>query len=230
MEKDLGKLDCSVDTNPGLRLYRALAGSLDKIGREMLTNTYSFCPLPSHSYHITVWDGLNDGNAKDVFHQYRPNAENFLTGLPRSLLTDQTFTGEIDGSPLLTREDWTIKFKFDRLFKWGNQVLVARLVPADQDSKRERKTIIANRRNLTARFRERFGIETINNYQPHVSLGYFANTQYAESATSQINRWTDVIKEETSELTIAFTSISLYGFTDMATFFKNWKIAMENKQ
>jgi len=230
MVKGLGRVDCSVDTNPSLQLYKELADSLDKIGRDLLTNTYSFCPLPSHSYHVTVWDGLNDGNAKDVFHQCHPDAENFLAGLPRSLLTDQTFTGESDDSPLLGREDWAIKFRFDRLFKWGNQVLVAHLVPADQDSERELEAVIQDRQSLTARFRERFGIETITNYSPHISLGYFANARYAESATPQIDRWTDSVTEETGDLTIAFTSISLYGFTDMVTFFKNWKADIEDNQ
>lgn len=226
MEKGLG----SVGANPSLQFYRALAGSLDKIGRNLLINTYLFCSLPSHSYHVTVWDGLNDGNVRDVFHQYRPGGENFLAGLPSSFLTDKTFTGEVDDSPLITREDWAIRFKFDRLLKWSNKVLVARLVPADQDSERELRIVVENRQNLTARFRERFGIETINDYSPHVSLGYFANAQYAQLSTSQISRWTDLIKEETGDLTVAFTSISLYGFTDMATFFKSWKTAREGKQ
>jgi len=77
------------------------------------------------------------------------------------------------------REDWAIKFRFDRLFKRGNQVLVAHLVPADQDSERELEAVIKDRQSLTARFRERFGIEAITNYSPHISLGYFANAQYA---------------------------------------------------
>ena len=227
-EKDLLKLDCSVDTNPDLLLYRALAGSLDSIGRDMLVDTYLFCPLPAHSYHVTVWDGLNDGNAGDVLEHYRPGVKDYLAGLPRSLLADNAFTGLADDSPL-GRENWTIRLKFDRLLKWGDRVLVARLAPADRDSERELKIIVDHRRDLSARFRERFKARTTVDYSPHVSLGYFANTQYAGLATPQISRWDDVVRRKVDGLTIAFTGISLYGFTDMATFFKRRGIAREDK-
>jgi hypothetical protein len=103
--------------------------------------------------------------------------------------------------------------------KWGNRVLVARLEPADIESRDEFGRIIADRNDLSVRFQEHFGFK-ITDYSPHVSLGYFANKEYAELATPQIDRWIGLCEKEAGDLTVAFGSVSLYGFTDMATFFK----------
>ena len=111
MDEGLGKLDCSVDTNPSLQLYRALTESLNKIGRDTLTNSHLFCPLPSHSYHVTVWDGLNDGNAKNLSYQYRPDAEEFLT------------KADIDFVVIVTTNDVHEKFTVLALEK-GKNVIV----------------------------------------------------------------------------------------------------------
>lgn len=220
MKEGLVRLNARVNTSSSLQLYSALAGSLDRIGKNLLTNTYLFCPLPAYSYHVTVWDGLNDGNVENVLAQYHPDLEDFLADLPNSLLGNNEFTAEVNDSPLVASSDWTVKFKFDRLTKWGNQVLVARLAPAHKDSEVRLRHIIADRKYLTTRFQERFGIKRTHGYSPHVSLGYFANRESADLSTPQIDRWTDIVKKEAGDLTITFNSISLYGFTDMATFFK----------
>ena len=99
-------------------------------------------------------------------------------------------------------------------------MLAARLAPADQDSEREFERIVDDREALSARFREQFEIKMRRGYSPHVTLGYFANEEYGELATSRITSWTESLKKEVGHLAIPFSSISLYGFTDMATFFK----------
>lgn len=217
----LFKLDCSSSVSPELRFYRVLAGALDTIGRDMLANTYLFCPLPPSSYHITVWDGLNDGNAKDLPADLRAGLDGFLAGLPDSLLVDNPFTAAVKGSPLAVRTGWSVSFRFASLIKWGNQVLVAHLAPADEDSKRALEHIIADREDLSARFQELCGVtRSRHSYVPHASLGYSANEARAELATPHIAQWSELIGEAMQDTTITFKSIDLYGFTDMATFFK----------
>ena len=98
-------------------------------------------------------------------------------------------------------------------------MLVVRLEPADRESEDEFRRVVADRNDLSVRFQERLGFK-ITDYSPHVSVGYFANKEYAELATSQIDRWTGLCEKEAGDLTVAFGSISLCGFTDMATFFK----------
>ena len=218
--RDWLKVDCSVGENDELRLYAGFAQFLKELGQHRLTNTYLFCPLPPDSYHVTVWDGLNDGNVHKASAIHRGKLEAFLAGLPDSLLIDEEFTGEVHRSPLVTRRNWSIKFRFSALAKRGNQSLVARLMPADGDSERELERILSDRAALSTRFREQFGIEVQGRYSPHVTLGYFANEEYAELSTPHITRWNESVKNKVDRLTITFSSVSLYGFTDMSTFFK----------
>jgi hypothetical protein len=217
----LFKLDCSSSVSSELRFYKALASAQDTIGRDTLANTYLFCPLPPSSYHVTVWDGLNDGNAKDVPADLHAGLDGFLEGFPDSLLVDNPFTVAAEGSPLVLRTGWSLSFRFAGLIKWGNQVLVACLVPADEDSKRALEHIIADQEDLSARFQELCGVtRSRHSYVPHVSLGYFANEARAELATPHIAHWSEIIGEALQDTTITFKRIDLYGFTDMATFFK----------
>jgi len=220
MQGDLLKVDCLLDGNEDLKLYEGLVRFLDEIGRPWLTNTYLLCPLPSYSYHVTVWDGLNDDSVQNVLPSYRLKLESLLRNLPDSLLTEDEFTSAIHCSPLFTGSDWFMTFKFDKLAKWGNQVLVARLMPADQETEKGFRRIVNEREALSARFREQFEVEMRSGYTPHVTLGYFANEEYAELATPEVDRWTELAREIVGHRTITFDSIDLYGFVDMVTFFK----------
>lgn len=219
-QKEWLKINCCIDENPKLQLYKGFTEALSEIGENRLTAPYSLCLLPSYSYHVTVWDGLNDDNVQNVSDDYCPKLEDLLKCLPHALLVDKTFTSEIYHSPLIKRKGWSVTFEFDELAKWGNQVLVARLKPADEDSERALNRIVEDRAHLSASFEQRFKVKMRMGYSPHVTLGYFANKEYAELATSQINHWTELFEEMVENLTITFGSISLYGFTNMVTFFK----------
>jgi hypothetical protein len=217
--ENLNELKCSLDS-PGLKLYKALDKSLDNIGRNMLIKTFLFCPLPPYSYHVTVWDGLNDANAQKVSGNFYPKLRNFLNNLQNSLLTDDQFIEEIYEFPL-TATEWPIEFRFDHLSNWDNQVLVARLEPTEKSSGSPYDLLLKFRNELTQVYEMRYKIKMFHKYLPHVSLGYFANKQYgAGVTTSQLDHWTKIVKQEVGDKVITFKSISLYGFTDMVTFFK----------
>ena len=117
-------------------------------------------------------------------------------------------------SALAATTDRTINFKFDRLTKWGDRVLVARLKPADRGSRDVFEGIAEKRKALSAEFREAFGIGAGEKYNPHVSLGYFANRELAELSTCRLGEWTGSVRARAGDLVIGFSSISLYGFTD----------------
>jgi hypothetical protein len=219
LDSGLLKLDCT-KAAPGLEFYTGLARALDRIGRGLLIRTYLFCPLPFPSYHVTVWDGLNDANAAQVLPRRHSELRDFLQGLPGSLLTDKGITAQVNNSPLVRQRDWSISLKFNRLHKWENQALVVLLAPADRDSESKLRTIVAEREALTARFQEQFGVRTVGGFAPHVTLGYFANRDHAEQSEPQIDRWARLIQDEIGDTTITFNTISLYGFTDMTTFFR----------
>ena len=218
-EDGLVKLDCQVHTAPEQDIYGRLVTGLDKIGLGMLINTYLFCPLEPYSYHTTVWDGLNDGNATQVMgEQIRPLRQ-YLDQLPHSFTTDTIFTEGIAQSPLAT-ETWDIQFQCDYLAKWGNVGLAAALKPADPASTTRYEQLKQARHELYDLFEARFGLAIRSEFAPHVSLGYFANQELAKTASPQMARWQDIIQQELNNATITYQTISLYGFIDMITFFK----------
>ena len=219
MAKDLRKLDFALESNPDLRLFKMLADTVNSVGQQLLIHTYLFCPLPPSSYHVTVLDGLNEGNLHQVNDKHRPAIDDFLKNLPDSFLTNKRFNSIVEESLLLNRKDWNIQFKLDRLLNWGNQSVVASLLPVAPYSANY-AAFVEEHRILAGKIRNEFGIHVSSDFYPHLTLGYFGNAQLAKIFTSQISEWTSFLKNEMAECTIAFNSISLYGFTDMITFFK----------
>ncbi len=214
------ELKCDVAGDDELRFYRGLRTTLESLDLDLLTRTYLFCPLPPHSYHVTVWDGGNDGNCAQVLEAQRPLLEDLLAGLPESLSRPSEVTEIPLRCPLVTRPEWRIRFRLDSLALWGDAVLVARLATADEASDAVFQALMEERRRLNARYREAFGISASDSYVPHVSLGYFANQEGAQMAAPFTQGWNGQYVEQLRGMTLEFERISLYGFTDMATFFK----------
>lgn len=213
-------LACDVVHDGDLPFYRGLNSTMAMLDLNLLTNTYLFCPLPPSSYHVTVWDGGNDGNCAQVVAGERPHLETLLAGLPDSLLHPAAVTDIPLRSPLVTRRDWSIRFRLDSLMKWGNIVLVARLAPADDASAEMFEALVEEPSRLNAQYREAFGISASDKYTPHVSLGYFANKEAAQLASPCLEEWNTIFLARLRGRTLDFHQASLYGFMDMATFFK----------
>jgi len=213
------RLACGIEADPALGFYRALRDSLTRLGSDLLTAAYLFCPLPPPSYHVTVWDGANDGNKSFVAPDRRPALDRLLAGLPDALARPHDMTEAALASPLVRHPDWDIEFRFDCLMIWGGVVMVARLSPTDA-SQGAFAEFVAERRRLNDSFQEAFAIRASQNYTPHVSLGYFANREGAQAARPNLPEWNALFAERMQGLTLTFRQASLYGFTDMATFFK----------
>ena len=210
-------LACDVEGDAALGFYDALRGGLARLDPDLLTAAYLFCPLPPPSYHVTVWDGANDGNKSSVAPDQRPALDSLLAGLPDALAQPHVMTAPALASPLVRRQDWDIEFRFDCLMIWG--ALVARLAPTEA-SQEAYAEFVAERHRLNASYHEAFGIRASQNYTPHVSLGYFANREGAQTARPCLSEWNALFAERMQGLTVTFMRAGLYGFTDMATFFK----------
>lgn len=215
--ENLKMLSCDIASQE-LELYKTLKHTLSSFPE--ISTTYLFCPLPFHSYHVTLWDGINDINVQNVSRKYRFDAEDFLQDLPCSLVEMSEFF-EVGGQQLTISMEEPIEFKFDKLTKWDNSVLVARLIPSNTYSEISLQKIEKQRVSLIKKYKERFGLETCSlSYSPHVSLGYFANKELAELSTPMIEYWNEQFLLNTSEQSITFSTNSLYGFNNMATYFK----------
>ena len=216
----LQKIHCDLFKNTDLQLYQGLHQFFSNQDPYVFIGNYRLFLLPCASYHVTVWDGLNDSNAKDLPEKWHGPLKELLGGLPNSWCANNVFATSIARSELVSHKAWAITFKFDKLSLWGEQVLVARLKPADSGSEQHLKQLREARGKLSEDFKEEFGIKLSSRYHPHVSLGYFGNKKCIKRAESDLDNWTKGLQEELAGATITFQSTSLYAFTDMATFIK----------
>lgn len=217
---NLLKINCSLDSSKGLDFYTKIDEALKKLDRNVLTNSYLFCPLLPRSYHVTLWDGINSDNKSLIKSDYNEEMIKFFGGLPESLGTPLEFIQLIRKSKLASKSLGKITFKFSRLAILGSEVLVARIEPDGDDSDRRLKRAVKYRAELRDEFEKELGIKTCGKLSPHVSLGYFANREHAELAQSRLPKWNDIFRRKIAKTTITFGSLDLYAFTDMVSFYK----------
>jgi hypothetical protein len=216
---DYDLLACDVDREPALGFYRRLCSALASLDVRLLTHTYLFCPLPSTSYHVTVWDGANDGNLSKIAAPQRERIEQLLMDVPAALRKPHELIRLVRESPLVGREDWNLTFRFNRLSLVSDNVLVAELDPATAGDAERLQELIHRRSELSARVQATYGFSPYQQYWPHVSLGYFANRELAQLATPHVAQWNATFAQELDGQILRFTRARVYGFNDMATFF-----------
>ncbi len=223
MDCGLLKVNCILHDHK-LKLYKILNDLLNQTIPNMPPNDYLFCPLPFSSYHMTVLDLINYDNLNRLNERYIPIFKNYLNGFCNSFHNDHEFHSIIYESILFTDVNWDINFKFNKLTKWSNKVLVARLIPTDRNSKDQLKILEIERKKIIDKFKSKYGnffSTHISDFKPHISLGYFANKEYGALITEEIiESWSQEFKNHLQDNTINFQSIRLYGFTNMATYFR----------
>jgi hypothetical protein len=212
-------LVCDVDRDPALSFYRNLRDALASLDERHLTHSYLFCPLPSTSYHVTVWDGANDGNVGKITAPQREIIEQVLADVPKALCKPHKLIQLVRTSALVERHDWNLTFRFSRLSLVGESVLVAELDPATPDDAEGLGELIRGRSELSSRVQASYGFSPYEQYWPHVSLGYFANRQLAQQAMPYVEQWNASFMKRLDGQTVTFTRAQVYGFNDMATFF-----------
>ncbi len=218
-------IDCNAQNNQKLALYAAMSDVLDKVGRIRLTNTFSLCTLPNASYHVTVLDGINIENVAELSEPAGKEFRELLDGFPVSFHRLCSFPRTF-AIPGMT--EWPIRLRFSHLEIRGNTALVARLKPADEDSLETFEQIKVHRHRFEEHWCHEYGKRNrMSEYAPHLSLGYFANTTCAASATNLLREWSEEAERMCGGQTIEFETISLYAFTDMATFFRVRREDME---
>jgi hypothetical protein len=214
------KLNTAIDSGSESELYRRLRDGLAEVSLFTNDNPYSFFVLPPSTYHVTVWEGFNEGNKQLVFTSYHQEIFEFLEGLPLSLMFDNPFSRSIKASPLLQKRR-DIQFEFKKLSIWGNVSLVAQLKPSNPSSETQFTEIEAHRSELYRSFEKEFGLTRWHlEFSPHITLGYFGNEEGAKKAHSQVQEWKDGLLKIASDVSIQFSSIGFYGFTDMVNFFR----------
>lgn len=213
----LEKINCRYEETE-TSFYRTLWDVVN--GEEHLAQECLLCPLPLHSYHVTVWDGINVFNMHKLPDQEREDAEALLKALPYSRLKENSLLLASDDNSGLFKSE-RIVFEFDKLENWNNNGVVLRIKPADSESAAIYNNIEKERARLNQHAQERFGIATATAVcKPHVSVGYFANKEQGAQSLEAVEQLNSVLENELKNQTIIFSSISLYGMTDMETFFR----------
>ena len=117
----------------------------------------------------------------------------------------------------LARQTWRLTFELRDLVIWGQSALAARLRPTAA-AEAEVEAFCAARRELAASFARRFGPTVREPYEPHVTLGYFADPGGARRARRVLPTWSGAAQAAAKGTTLRLTRARLYGFTNMATF------------
>ncbi len=210
-----------VSADPGIPLYRGLHTALGRMDLPMLTRRYMFFPLSPRSYHVTACDGGNADNLAQVNDARRKEVQDYLEGLPSSFLCHRhAFTRLLEASELVQQQEWGIRLAFDALANWSGVSLVACLKPADTLSAERLDRFRALRQHLCDQLDTLFAIRPPALFVPHVTLGYFAHPASSQGLGGLLEEGQDLFRRELQQAVISFDRISLYGFTDMETFFR----------
>lgn len=201
-------------------LYRRLEELTAGFAHDARQQGVGWHPLPAYSYHVTLCDGVNDGNRSQVHAQRRGEVDTTLRALPDSLHWSNEVV-RLLRDPELRWAVWRapVTFSLAGLSIWGH-VLVARLAPVDAASDTALASHHAARDELVARLRGRLGVR-IPSWRPHLTLGYFVNEDAAARAKDALlPGWRQDARAATRSQTVTYGSACLYGFTDMASFWR----------
>jgi len=185
----------------------------------VLSSADRFLKLDFSSWHITVWDGINNGN----YHQLKKADKLYFSRFMNSLKYSdihRDIRELIEKSIRWMNSSGELKFAFRKLYNYENKVLVVSLKPADISSLDRLHKIKLIRRNLNNYFEDHFGFSTSMRYLPHSSLGYFVDEQAGKNFRPYHDNFNSLLEEKLYNVSINFNAVNLFSFSDMVSFFK----------
>ncbi len=197
------------------KLFYLAAQSLQKLGADYLLQKFGFCALPFPSYHVTAFDVANVGDLSRCREEVRESLTHTLDALPSCSSFEAEFL-KLAAVSRLVAAKWDLSFGYGRLRRRGS-VLAIELIPLQASNF---GSFYEARAALSQNYREKYGFGAEASFSPHLSLGYFLNREAADLAAPMIGEWDDLFRNAIGEATVEFQTASLYGFTDMATFFR----------
>jgi hypothetical protein len=214
-ENGLDTLACDISSDLSLLLYTSAANALNQLNMDRLLETYGFCSLPFESYHVTAFDVANIADIGRCHSGARDSLQDSFDTLPDIRAFEAEFLVPAATSELATKS-WSLEFGYGGLRQWGSAVAIE-LSPLEEPKYLE---FLESRASLSRSYGESYGVGASESYTPHLSLGYFLNQEGRDLAQSQIAEWDGLLSKTIGQTTLTLTSTSLYGFSDMATFFR----------
>ena len=220
-EGHIETLACDVASDPELEFYRRAFSALRTLGLDPLLQTYGLCALPPESYHVTAFDVANVADLPRCHPPVREGLRAMLDRLPASEAFDDGLLARADE---FAKTDWNLSFRYGELGYWVGPwggVIVIRLAPMDETAFTR---FLEARAVLSRSYRADYGVGAGETYTPHVTLGYFMNPEGAERARDPYREWEVAFRQALGDTTLTFRTASLYGFTDMAAFFRRTRL------
>lgn len=199
-------------------LYDAIGAAVAALGAARAPERFGYCPLPPSTYHVTVCDGVNQTQTGRLPRRAAASVRRYLTALPGALPEPPPALAFLARTGAFAAAGGrAVEFRATGLAGWGS-VLAVRLEPLPES--RDALALVAEARaRLAATVEARLGLR-VQPWRPHLSVGYFADRDGAAAARAEIPAWSDAVRREAGDATVRFASASLYGFTDMVTFFR----------
>jgi len=185
----------------------------------ILSNVNQFMGLDFSSWHVTVWDGINQGNFSQLKKEDKSDFSRFMNSLKYTDIHSD-IRELIEKSIRWMNSSGEIRFAFRKLYNYENKVLVVSLKPADISSLDRLHKIKLIRRNLNNYFEDRFGFTMNLRYLPHSSLGYFVNEKAGKDFRPFHDNFNALLEEKLKNITLNFNGVNLFSFSDMITFNK----------
>lgn len=213
-------LDCRPEGDPALSLYAALARGLASLDLQTAMFRHGFCPTPSASYHVTAWDGLNPALDAQLKPEVLQRARACYGALPEATDAERGFLAELQPAIQALQAQLPIRMKYAALRNTPGVGLVADVAPADNASAQAFERLQAVRLEVAQAAAQRWGAAYTTALQPHITLGYYANAADTRPLDPELPAWNTALAAACEGLTLEFSSLGFYAFTDMARFYR----------
>ncbi|MGB3733899.1 MAG: hypothetical protein WA964_03005 [Ilumatobacter sp.] len=212
-------LETPVDTT-GNRVYATLQSVAQTIAENLPDAPIAW--LPPTSFHVTVMDGISGPHLGrmqpgDVSRQLAAGFDR----LPDSLVTPHDLTAGHDiRSVVSTGCSAPIRFELDAVRCRGHAVLAE--LRSSVSSEPALARLDEARRISLGDLGASVGLDLVTEWRPHVTLGYVVNRDVAAASSAEIEHIAaqEIEGFDDRSTTISFSSVSLYGFTDMASYWR----------
>lgn len=204
-------------------LYRSLAAWSQDLVSELGLPT-AYLALPASTYHVTVCDGLSVAQIEGVDGSTREWIAQMLGSLPGSIVDSAALLPS--GVPSVAHEQLTdllecaaspIDFTLARI-ETRRHAVVAALEPVDACLP-SYSQIVEARDAFLSRLSDELGVNLITPWRPHVSLGYWVNTDAADEHEPDVAAGGEALMNAGScELRVLGSSV--HAFDDMATYWR----------
>ena len=211
-------LACRGGAHAGQALYAAIADWMQARNPAKLRQNLGFCAMPPSTYHVTAWDGLNVAVLPRANSATQSAMRPWFDDLPGATMpaaAEAAYETRDALNALLP-----IRFAFDALRSSTGVGIVADLKPADAEHAERFAAFQAERLRRAKAHEQTWGWAYTTPLEPHVTLGYFPNADCGRAVEAQMAVWNAELEARLSELTITFSQIGFYSFTDMVRFYR----------